>query len=99
MKYLFAKNYERVKYFSRWELDYLVLKALSSDLRLSYYYRFFFLSDLYSNGWVFSRVKISNRCFLTYRSGGYVKMAKVSRIMFRRLASFGLLPGLRRSSW
>ncbi len=99
MRRLFLKNYDRTKSYYKWELEYLVLKAFSSDVRVSFFYRFFFYNMLYTRGWEFSKVKISNRCSITYRSGGYLRMFKLSRLVVRKLSSFGVLPGIRRSSW
>lgn len=46
-----------------------------------------------------SRVRIRNRCELTGRSRGYYRRFKMSRICLREMASFGLLPGVKKSSW
>lgn len=46
-----------------------------------------------------SRVRIRNRCELTGRSRGYYRRFKMSRICLREMVSFGLLPGVRKSSW
>jgi small subunit ribosomal protein S14 len=40
-----------------------------------------------------------NRCKLTGRSRGYMRQFGVSRITFREMASFGLIPGIRKASW
>lgn len=46
-----------------------------------------------------SRVRIRNRCELTGRSRGYYRRFRLSRICLREMASFGLLPGVKKSSW
>lgn len=46
-----------------------------------------------------SKIRIRNRCELTGRGHGYIRQFKLSRIMVRELASFGLIPGLRKGSW
>jgi Ribosomal protein S14 len=40
-----------------------------------------------------------NRCKLTGRTRGYMRQFGVSRITFREMASFGLIPGIRKASW
>ena len=40
-----------------------------------------------------------NRCKLTGRTRGYMRQFGVSRITFREMASFGLIPGVRKASW
>lgn len=39
------------------------------------------------------------RCFLCGRKGGYMRAFGLCRIHMRELASQGLLPGVRKSSW
>lgn len=46
-----------------------------------------------------SAIRVRNRCSLTGRSRAYHGYFGVSRIMLRDLAAFGLIPGLRKSSW
>jgi small subunit ribosomal protein S14 len=40
-----------------------------------------------------------NRCKITGRSRGYMRQFGISRITFREMASFGLIPGIRKASW
>lgn len=46
-----------------------------------------------------SKVRLHNRCSLTGRPRGYYRKFGVSRLVFRRLAHKGELPGVRKSSW
>ena len=46
-----------------------------------------------------SKVRIRNRCELTGRPRGYYRRFNLSRITLREFASFGLLPGVKKSSW
>ena len=39
-----------------------------------------------------------NRCKLTGRTRGYMRQFGISRITFREMASFGLIPGIRKAS-
>jgi small subunit ribosomal protein S14 len=46
-----------------------------------------------------SKVRLRNRCNLTGRPRGYMRDFGVSRVMFRDMALFGLIPGVTKSSW
>ncbi len=46
-----------------------------------------------------SPVRGRNRCKLTGRPRGYMRQFGISRIMFRDMVLFGLVPGLTKSSW
>ena len=46
-----------------------------------------------------SKVRLRNRCALTGRGRGYIRMFGVSRIKFRDLATEGKIPGVTKSSW
>lgn len=45
------------------------------------------------------KTRIRNRCGLTGRSRGYYRKFNLSRIAIRDYGSFGLIPGLIKSSW
>jgi small subunit ribosomal protein S14 len=46
-----------------------------------------------------SPVRLHNRCSLTGRPKGYMRIFGLSRIQFREMASKGLIPGIRKASW
>ena len=46
-----------------------------------------------------SKVRLHNRCQLTGRPKGYMRQFGISRIVFRELASSGLIPGIKKASW
>jgi small subunit ribosomal protein S14 len=46
-----------------------------------------------------SKVRLRNRCNLTGRPRGYMRDFGVSRVTFRDMALFGLIPGVTKSSW
>ncbi len=46
-----------------------------------------------------SPVRLHNRCSLTGRPKGYMRVFGISRIQFREMASKGLIPGIRKASW
>lgn len=46
-----------------------------------------------------SPVRLHNRCSLSGRPKGYMRMFGVSRINFREMALKGLIPGVKKASW
>jgi small subunit ribosomal protein S14 len=44
-------------------------------------------------------IRLHNRCMLTGRPKGYIRQFGISRITFREMASTGLIPGVKKSSW
>ena len=46
-----------------------------------------------------SPVRLHNRCKITGRPKGYMRVFGLSRIQFREMASKGLIPGVRKASW
>ena len=46
-----------------------------------------------------SRVRMRNRCSITGRPRGYMRDFGLSRVTFREMVVFGLIPGLTKSSW
>ena len=75
------------------------LKKIMNDKSLSFEERFDAMVKLSEKPRNSSKVRIHNRCALTGRPHGYFGYFKVSRIMLRQLALFGLIPGVKKSSW
>jgi len=46
-----------------------------------------------------SYIRLHNRCKLTGRPKGYMRQFGISRIVFREMASQGLIPGVKKASW
>jgi small subunit ribosomal protein S14 len=46
-----------------------------------------------------SPVRLRNRCQFTGRARGYLRKFKMSRLCFREMANFGLIPGVVKASW
>ena len=44
-------------------------------------------------------IRLHNRCKITGRPKGYIRLFGLSRIQFREMASAGLIPGVRKASW
>ncbi len=46
-----------------------------------------------------SPVRLKNRCAISGRSRGYMRLFGLSRIQFRELAREGRIPGVKKASW
>jgi|TARA_A100001037_G_scaffold301470_1_gene331045 small subunit ribosomal protein S14 len=46
-----------------------------------------------------SPIRMHNRCKLTGRPKGYMRQFGISRVKFREMANFGLIPGVKKASW
>jgi small subunit ribosomal protein S14 len=46
-----------------------------------------------------SPVRLHNRCNLTGRPKGYMRKFGISRVMFRKMAGDGKIPGITKASW
>jgi len=46
-----------------------------------------------------SPVRLHNRCLLTGRPKGYMRMFGISRVTFRKMALEGKIPGVTKASW
>jgi len=46
-----------------------------------------------------SKVRLHNRCLLSGRPKGYMRMFGISRVAFRKMALEGKIPGITKASW
>lgn len=46
-----------------------------------------------------SKVRLHNRCQLTGRPRGYMRQFGISRVLFRKMALEGKIPGVKKASW
>jgi len=46
-----------------------------------------------------SPVRLHNRCKITGRPKGYMRVFGISRVTFREMANEGLIPGVKKASW
>jgi len=46
-----------------------------------------------------SKIRLHNRCKITGRPKGYMRIFGISRINFREMAVEGLIPGVTKASW
>lgn len=92
-------NLNREKLVKKYQNKRAELKAAVANRDLSPEERFaaqLKLAKLPRNS---SSVRLRNRCEITGRPRGFYRKFRISRIALREMASFGLLPGVKKSSW
>ena len=82
-----AREVKRAKCVKKYEEKRKALKAAGDYLGLQ---------KLPKNA---SPVRMHNRCKLTGRPKGYMSQFGISRVTFRKMANFGLIPGVKKASW
>jgi small subunit ribosomal protein S14 len=93
------KNKRRVGLVKRYAKKRVALKELANNMALPPEDRFaarLKLAELPRNS---SPTRIRLRCELTGRPRGNYRKVKMCRIKLRELASYGLIPGMVKSSW
>lgn len=98
-KGMIEKNNRRAKLAKQLGPKRAKLKAMVMDKELSFEERFaaqIKLAELPRNS---AKNRYRNRCELSGRPRGVYRKFKLSRIALRELGSFGMLPGLIKSSW
>ena len=98
-KGLIQNNLKRQKLVKSYSKRRQELKLIVMSKTLSLEERFIAQTKLAQLPRNSSRVRIRNRCELTGRPRGYYRRFNLSRITLRELASFGMLPGVKKSSW
>ncbi|MCS6979885.1 MAG: 30S ribosomal protein S14 [Flavobacteriales bacterium] len=76
--------------------EYLVRRYAEKRAQLKAEGNYQALSRLPRNS---SPVRLRNRCKLTGRPRAYIRQFGICRNQFRELANFGLIPGVKKSSW
>lgn len=93
------KNKRRIGLVKRYAKKRVALKDVANNMALPPEDRFaarLKLAELPRNS---SPTRIRNRCELTGRARGNYRKVKMCRIKLRELASYGLIPGMVKSSW
>lgn len=99
MNYLVIKDKKKREQVCKFEKSRLALKVIGRTQSLSKKVQWkarLKLGQLKKNG---SSTRLKNRCTLTGRSKSTYRLLKISRIKFRKLASAGLIPGVKKASW
>lgn len=93
------KNNRRKKMAKKYAGKRARLKAIAEDMSRPADERFtarLKMAELPRNS---SPNRVRNRCALTGRARGNYRKFGISRLMFRELASQGMIPGITKSSW
>ncbi|MBY0315961.1 MAG: 30S ribosomal protein S14 [Bdellovibrionales bacterium] len=75
------------------------MRSQMNNLRLSFKERAEARQKLLKLPRLSMEVRLNSRCEVTGRSKAVLRKFKMSRIVFRDLASKGLLPGVKKASW
>lgn len=94
MKKQFVNDLKNRRFFKKAESKNLGYKILLRSKHLSYIEN---TQNFSKNECYFSRIK--NRCFLTFRSKGIIRLTKLSRIKFKELCNYGLILGIKPYKW
>ena len=93
------KNERRKKLVKKYAAKYAKLKAIAADESLDETERLMArlkLAEIPRNG---NPTRVRNRCATTGRPRGVYRKFRISRIMLRKLALEGKIPGMRKASW
>ena len=98
-KSVVERNKKRIRLVKKFQDTRLELKKQVSNTKLSLDLRMAAQAKLTKLPKNSSSVRIRNRCSQTGRPRGFLGFFGVSRIVFRELASSGILPGVKKASW
>jgi len=92
---LFLKHEQRKKIYK-----FLFINLLTNNEKMknSSYVRNFFLTNKKFRKCM-SKTKIKNRCALSNRNGGVLKVFSISRILMREYLQQGIIPGFTKAVW
>ena len=93
------KNKRRIRLVAQYSKRRAELKAIVNDVKSSFEERMAAQEKMQMIPRNASPVRVRNRCALTGRARGYMGLFGLSRIKFRELALFGVLPGVKKTSW
>lgn len=94
-----VKNEKRKLMAEKYEPIRKELREKVSNIHISEEERYLASLQLQKLPKMASRCRVVNRCSLTGRARGNYRKFGVSRLVFRRLAHQGLIPGITKSSW
>ena len=99
MQSLLHKDKKRRKLYSKYEKQKYILKYIQNNLNLNKTIRIKAYEKLISLPRDSSITRVRNRCVLTNRPRAVYQKFKFSRLMFRKLALQGEIPGIRKATW
>ena len=92
-------DYKRRHSFISYESKRKALQAVATNQNLDVSLRWWAQLEKSKLPRQSSLSRVNNYCIDTSRSRSVIKFYKISRLQFRRLASKGVLPGIRKSCW
>lgn len=93
------KNNRRKKMVKKYASKWAKLKEIANDEKRPVDERFAARMKMATLPRNSHPTRVRNRCALTGRARGNYQKFGISRLMFRELASQGLIPGVTKSSW
>lgn len=93
------RNTKRKNLVLKYSAQYKKLKSRVMDKTITIEERFEAQLELNKLPRNSSKIRVRNRCKVTGRPRGYYRKFQMSRISLRELAAFGLIPGIKKSSW
>ncbi len=94
-----VKNNDRKVLVARYAERRAALRAIIDDVQTSDADRQAAYAKLRKLPRDSSPTRVRNRCAMTGRPRAYLRQFGLSRITFRDMALFGLIPGVRKASW
>ena len=98
-KSLIQNTMKKQRLVEKFSSKRMSLKAQACKKDLSVAERFQAQSKLAALPRNSSKTRVRQRCLLTGRARGVYRKFRLSRIMLREMASFGLIPGMIKASW
>ena len=94
-----SSDYKRRRFFALYESKRKALQAVATNQNLDVSLRWWAQLEKSKLPRQSSLSRVHNYCVSTNRSRSVIGFYKISRLQFRRLASKGIIPGLRKSCW
>ena len=94
-----SSDYKRRRFFALYESKRKALQAVATNQNLDVSLRWWAQLEKSKLPRQSSLSRVHNYCVATNRSRSVIGFYKISRLQFRRLASKGIIPGLRKSCW
>jgi small subunit ribosomal protein S14 len=98
-KSMVQSNERKKKLIVKYQAVRNELKEKIYDKTISMEERMMYIMKLSSTPRNSSKTRYRNRCTLTGRPRGFDRKTGFSRIAFRKFASMGLIPGVKKASW
>ena len=94
-----AREVKRAKLVARYAEKRAALKKIVNDPNSDPVDAFEAAQKLQSIPRNANPIRLHNRCKITGRPKGYMRIFGISRIQFREMASNGHIPGVKKASW